>query len=56
MSHLSFRAISSAGFDFQEKVKDVADTLHWKRTDGVFVPFTVRDTRDTIRERGTEVE
>ncbi|GJU86525.1 reverse transcriptase domain-containing protein [Tanacetum coccineum] len=31
-----------------------ADTLNRKRTYGVFVPFNVRDTWDTIRERGTE--
>ncbi|GJV36669.1 hypothetical protein Tco_1409146 [Tanacetum coccineum] len=29
MSHLSFRAISSAGFDFQEKVKDVVVNGAW---------------------------
>ncbi|GKE06258.1 hypothetical protein Tco_1398276, partial [Tanacetum coccineum] len=61
MSHLSYRAISSASFNFQEKGEGCGGEwglvlAKFMGTYGVFVPFNVRDTWDTIRERGTEVE
>ncbi|GJW80172.1 hypothetical protein Tco_0144147 [Tanacetum coccineum] len=51
MNHVSYIGLSNVGFDHQETVANVIDTLHWKLHDGVLSSFSVRNAWHTVRVR-----
>ncbi|GKB23107.1 hypothetical protein Tco_0862508 [Tanacetum coccineum] len=57
INHVTYRAVSNAGYNRLEKVADVVneDTLMWKY-EGVLYEFSVKHAWHAVRGRGVEVD